>query len=152
MRRRTVSNIPSNRSQQVHLPAAWGEKAAKSPNFPVAGVPSRNHPNNNFAQIKWDSGRGLLQQMSKILTTVTSRCRSTMFRGDFCLYLWIYTNVAPLSRGLCFQSEDWYRNMKPGANETWRNHWGMVFSVHRFKIISPRAQQRGQRPANTCKH
>lgn len=145
-----LSNISSNRSQQVRLPAAWGVNTG--PNFPVAGVPSRNHPNNNFTRIKWDSGKGLLQQMSKILTTVVSQCRSLMFGGNFCLHLWIYTNVTALSRGLCFQSEDWYRYMKPGANETWRDHSGMVFSAHGFKIISPRGRQRGQRPANKCKH
>lgn len=123
------------------------EKAG--PNFPAAGVPNWNHPNNNFAQIKWDSGRELLQQMSKILTTVTSRCRSTMFRGDFGLHLWIYTNVAPLSRGLCFQSEDWYHNMKPGANETWLRD-GLQRTSVQDNFSSP--QQRGQGPANTCKH
>lgn len=51
-----LGNVPSNRSQQVHPPAPWGEKAG--PNFPAAAVPSQNHPNNNSARMKWDSGRG----------------------------------------------------------------------------------------------
>lgn len=82
--------------------------------------------------------------MSKILTTVLSRCRSTMFRGDFCLHQWTCTNVAPLSRALCFQSEHWYRNMKPGANETWCDHWGMVKDQDSFSPCTTKRSKTGK--------
>lgn len=41
-------DVPSNRGQQVHPPAAWGKKEAPSP---CAGVPARQkHQNNKFTR------------------------------------------------------------------------------------------------------